>query len=274
MTKRQKIKFIKNLTNTNENELKMLSKILITKFLGDLNHEEIKYLNKITNLDLNTSYNYPPEKLQYHFENIRDQLINKLFTNFEKKNKILKEKIFPDTNKSIKKHAYIPSPYSNKEITNLINSKLYSKNDIKKNLKKIHNSREKEIKLHLNLTTKAFFENLTEEEKNFANIKNQDDLNEYKKHEYFKIGYEICYKSIRAYPIPIHKNINHNYLYKEIYYALINGSKIKKDILKKLKENKLIKNKQEELLYKKELDNTIINYQNAENIKKRFLQKK
>lgn len=36
----------------------------------------------------------------------------------------------------------------------------------------------------------------------------------------------------------------------------------------------MIKNKQEELVYKKELDNTIINYQNAENIKKRFLQKK
>lgn len=274
-------KFVKN---NNDVDFTCLGYLLIGEFLIDLAVKEVDFLK---NIIPGLSYtNFTPLR-QNKFRDVRDYLIEVLFSRSVEHNKILKQKLFEDVKIRDYEEYTFKRKFTSMELKRLQKSKVYTKTGIKNELARVHDARRKENSIYCNMSEKAFFENLTEEEKKFADVNNQEQYDWFL--ERGKCIEEIfeCYNdSLKEW---FHKYINdpasgytqymeyfngHWHLVhpgSDLHQLLYNSRKNKLSILNSLKEHGVITNDSQELYFKKALDKLIITKVNYNEIKQEFL---
>lgn len=279
----------KKLTNpTSDEDYKVIADILLAEFYGENYLEELKYLDFADERfgeDVDRYLNRDAEEyLQKRFELARDVIFEKLFSKDDEKNKILKQKIF--------KNIYIPEADENKSfpflevccvdlIKSIKESSVFSKAGIKNELNAIYRRKREIIKVYLSSFSKAFPENLTEEEKRLCIILKNHKLNNIN-----FVYYSYCYPkfaplgSYKCFSEDIKQQLGDNnwegtiekYTATEKVIMKLdfsNNQKLK--ILETLKENGKITNNEEELEYKKELDSLIITEENLKEVEEKYL---
>lgn len=276
----------KTVKKNNEVDFKVLGGILTKEFIGELSDDEVAFLKKI-NSDLNLKEERIKEKfLQKKFVEVRNYLIETLFSNSIDRNKMLKQELFEELPVP-KQNSYkvfeegnmlLPfiEKYSSVEIKRLKRSKVYTKTGIKNELNRIYDAKKKEYGIYYNMRQKAFFDSLTEEEKEFAGVSNQKEYD-----FYFKFvppiggSYECYNDSIIKEIDKIRSHFSYTFgrasFSEELYFNSEYAKKRKLSILDSLKENGMITNDNQELYFKKALDKLIITYMNYDEIKQEFL---
>lgn len=235
--------------------------------------------------DVDRYLNRDAEKyFQKKYELARDVIFEKLFSKDDEKNKILKQKIF--------KNVYIPEVNENKSfsflkvccvdlIKSIKESNIFSKAGIKNELNAIYRRKREIIKVYLGSFSKAFPENLTEEEKRLYTILKNHKLNginfvgySYYDPEFAPMG------SYKCFPEDI-KQVLGNNAWRRTWGKCSASEKViinlrfcnsqKRKILETLKESGKITNNEEELEYKKELDSLIITEENLKEVEEKYL---
>lgn len=280
--RKQKNKFLKK-NNLQDDEMKLLGKILLTEFVGDLSKREVEFLAK-TNPKIKDLFSRNACGAQIEFEKTRDTLINSIFTNSESKNKKIKEFLFSYVNGpkrpvgfAKKKGMPFLHEASSRKIEDFKNSDVYDKNSIINQLKDIHKTSQEEVSLYLKICQKAFIDNLSDEERKFVNVRSQEDYQTYLFWNMFILGYEKCYDpSVVEIVDPTEqrslRTLIFDYEYRRVYDDLKSSNEKKRTIFKELKESGVIENEEQEKYYKKELDNVIIT-NNSSEITNNFLEK-
>lgn len=180
-------------------EQKAIGKILITEFVGDLREEEINFLTK-----LNSNFKkYYEEKLPYTqvlFENIRDDIMLKVFPYSENKLEEVKKILFDDIEVDKRptgeyKRYVVPFlyPTASLYLERFKNSKICDRDVMIAQLKLIHEKSCLDVHTYLGLQKKSSFKDLTVSEKKFANVSSQEEYNNYLMWDMFRLGYEKCY---------------------------------------------------------------------------------
>lgn len=281
--RKQKVKFLKK-NNLQDTEMEVLGKILLTEFVGDLSEGEVDFLAK-TNPKIKEFFSQNLPGAQIEFEKTRDTLINSIFTNFESKNKKIKEFLFSNINgpkRPVGKAKKLGMPFlresSSRKIEDFKNSDVYDKNSIIKQLKDIHKTSQEEVSLYLKICQKAFVDNLSDEERKFVNVESQEDYQTYLYWDMFSLGYEKCYDSSVVEIVDpkeqrSSRTLVFDYEYRRVYDDLKDSNELKRTIFKELKESGMIENEEQEKYYKKELDNVIITNNNRSEIMNNFLGK-
>ena len=276
---RKKVIKIKNMR---DDEMKMLGKIMLTEFVGNLKKEEIEFLSK-RNPKIGEFFSQRIHGAQIEFEKTRNDLIDNVFTKSESKNKLIKECLFSDDvlpKKPVgpakeKGMPFLHEASSNK-IETFITANNYDKNTIMLQLKDIHKSFRNEVNLYLRVCQKGFIDNLTDEEKSFVNVQNQEQFQQYLGWDMFSLGYEKCYDNSVVEVIDPKdqrdaRTIVLNYEYRRVYDGMKYSNEAKYSILSELQKSGMIENKEQEDSYKRELDSYIITRDSKENIANDFL---
>ena len=241
--------------------------MITNKFVGDC-----KFFAKGPDFYFNGRY---VNDNQHCFESFRDTVIDSIFTNSESSNKKIKERLFEI------KSDYLPYGNLGKETDSLYEnfktSSEYSKAAIVNQLKKIHQSQENDVKMYLNIAQKWFIQNLTKEEKDFVNVETQEEYEKYLEDTSFRTGYATCYSEdlLQLYPYDITRTVTFadvgfkGFMRRRMpgydfvpYSAIMTSNQYKRKIYEALKLHGLIKNEEEDFLYKQKLDEYAINEEN------------
>lgn len=277
MKEKLKISKVKNMS---DNEMEILGKIMLTEFVGELGKPELEYLKKL-NPNITDQF-----RGQLEFKKTRDDLINSTFTNDGKKNEKLKECLFGNikiyeapTNENKEQGKPWLHEQSFKKVEEFKKLRVDTKEGMIAMLNGIHKTSQDEIRLYIQICQNAFVESLSSSEMKFANVKNQEEYQRYLRWNEFKAGYSECcptYVWDMIYP-PEHKSSMTIRFstpdYQPLFHDLASSRSLKYKIYNEMKEFRIIKNFEEDVIAKRKLDKTVVNNFNFDDLRDEHLGK-